>query len=77
MIEVGVHEAKTTLSKLLKRVALGDEVVITSRGHPVARLVPAIPAPGPRVLGEDAGSYVVGPDFDEPLPDDVADAFGA
>lgn len=72
-----MHEAKTTLSKLLKRVALGDEVVITSRGHPVARLVPATLGPGPRVLGEDAGTYAVGADFDEPLPDDVAEALGA
>src|SRR2546423_1132434 len=35
-----VHEAKTHLSRLLERVADGDEVVIAKAGVPVARLVP-------------------------------------
>ena len=41
MIEVGVSEAKTRLSALLGEVARGEEVSITRRGTPVARLVPA------------------------------------
>jgi prevent-host-death family protein len=40
MIRVNIHKAKTTLSKLLQRVAAGEEVVISNRGTPVARLVP-------------------------------------
>ncbi len=36
MIEVNIHEAKTQLSKLLARVALGEEVVIARAGEPVA-----------------------------------------
>ena len=36
---VGVHEAKTHLSRLLERVAAGEEVEITNRGKVVARLV--------------------------------------
>ncbi|TXG84794.1 MAG: type II toxin-antitoxin system prevent-host-death family antitoxin [Sphingomonadales bacterium] len=39
MIEVGSFEAKNTLSALLDRVAKGEEVVITRRGKPIARLV--------------------------------------
>ena len=40
-IEVGIFEAKTRLSELVDRVATdGDEVVITKRGRPVARLLP-------------------------------------
>ena len=39
-MSVGVFEAKTTLSALLERVEAGEEVVITRRGVPVARLVP-------------------------------------
>lgn len=74
MIEVGVHEAKTTLSKLLRQVAAGEEVVISRGGRPVARLVPVDPA-GQRVLGEDAGRYVVGDDFDRDLPDDLLERF--
>lgn len=73
MVEVGVHEAKSTLSKLLRMVAAGEEVVIL-RGHePVARLVPVIPSG--RVLGEDRGRYVVPADFDAPLPDDELERF--
>jgi prevent-host-death family protein len=40
MISVGVREAKINLSKLLKRVIRGQEVVITDRGNPVGRIVP-------------------------------------
>jgi prevent-host-death family protein len=40
MRRVRVHEAKTTLSALLQAVAQGEEVVITNRNVPVARLVP-------------------------------------
>ena len=37
-MEVGVFEAKAKLSDLLARVERGEEVVITRRGAPVARL---------------------------------------
>jgi prevent-host-death family protein len=40
MISVGVREAKINLSKLLKSVMRGQEVVITDRGKPVGRIVP-------------------------------------
>jgi prevent-host-death family protein len=40
MISVGVREAKINLSKLLKTVIRGQEVVITDRGRPVGRIVP-------------------------------------
>lgn len=36
---VGLAEAKAQLSALLDAVEAGDEVVITRRGQPVARLV--------------------------------------
>lgn len=74
MIEVGVHEAKTTLSELLRKVAAGEEVTITRSGEAVARLVPVQRA-GPRVLGRDRGLFEVPDDFDAPLPDDVIAAF--
>jgi prevent-host-death family protein len=41
MREVGAFEAKTHLSELLAAVEAGEEVLITRRGKPVARLVPA------------------------------------
>jgi prevent-host-death family protein len=71
---VGVHEAKTNLSRLLELVTAGEEIVITRRGEEVARLVPAGRGGG-RQLGIDRGSYTVPDDFDAPLPDDVIAAF--
>jgi prevent-host-death family protein len=38
--ELAVYEAKTRLSELLDRVQAGEEITITRRGSPVARLVP-------------------------------------
>ena len=71
---VGVHEAKTHLSRLLDRVSAGEEIVITRRGAEVARLVP-VRASGARRLGVDRGRYVVPDDFDAPLPDELLAAF--
>lgn len=39
MVIVNVHEAKTNLSRLLKQVEEGQEVIIARNGKPVARLV--------------------------------------
>jgi prevent-host-death family protein len=71
---VGVHEAKTNLSRLLELVTAGEEVIITRRGEEVARLVPAQRGGG-RQLGIDRGRYTVPDDFDAPLPDDVLAVF--
>ena len=38
MHSVSVAEAKTKLSEILSQVEEGDEVIITRRGRPVARL---------------------------------------
>lgn len=70
MDEVTVHEAKTHLSRLLRRVALGEEILISRGGEPIARLVPATRGKK-RTLGTDRGLYEVPDDFDAPLPDDV------
>ena len=74
MTEVGVHEAKTHLSRLLRRVATGEEIVITSGGKPAAKLVP-IDAPGDREFGFDRGRLHVPDDFDDPLPQELLDEF--
>ena len=39
--EIGAFEAKNKLSALLNQVEAGEEIVITRRGKPVARLVGA------------------------------------
>jgi len=71
---VGVHEAKTHLSRLLEDVAAGEEVVILRRGVPAARIV-APHTTSPRSFGLDRGLLVVPGDFDAPLEDEELDAF--
>lgn len=71
---VGVHEAKTHLSRLLEDVAAGEEVIITRRGEAVASLVPA-PRKSVRNLGIDRGRLVIPENFDAPLPDDLLASF--
>lgn len=73
MIEVTIHEAKTQLSRLIKAVQEGDEVVISNRNTPVARLVALRPPPVARPLGwGGANGMWMADDFDAPL-DDFAD----
>jgi len=71
MAQVNIHEAKTHLSRLLRRVASGEEIVISRAGKPVARLVAVAEPPRPRELGRDHGKIWIADDFDAPLPDDV------
>lgn len=71
---VNVHEAKTQLSRLLERVAAGEEVVIGKAGRPVARLVPYAETPRRRRPGRWKGQVRIAADFDQ-TPDDVIAAF--
>ncbi len=66
---VNIHEAKTHLSRLLARVEQGDRVVIARAGHPIATLEPIRDTRRPRVPGRDKGLVVIGPDFDDPVPE--------
>jgi prevent-host-death family protein len=74
-MQVNIHEAKTHLSRLLVRVAEGEEVIIARSGKPVARLVPITRLLSSRVLGRDRGLFEVPDDFDAPLPDEVQRGF--
>lgn len=69
MAQVGIHEAKTHLSRLLRRVAAGEVIVIAKGGVPLARLVP-IHSRARRDLGRDAGAVALHGEFDEPLEGD-------
>lgn len=70
-----IHEAKTHLSKLLERVARGEEVIIARAGKPVARLIRYAPPEQRRKGGQWRGLVHIGDDFDDPLPDDVEAPF--
>jgi prevent-host-death family protein len=68
---VNIYEAKTQFSRLLRRVAAGEEIIIANRGVPVALLVP-LPTPM-RKLGAYRGTLKIPDDFDAPLADEVLD----
>lgn len=78
-ITVPVAELRANLSRYLKKVEEGASFVIMSRGKPVAVLKPddepkKLP---PRVFGQMKGQIWIADDFDDPLPDDILDAFYA
>lgn len=76
MAEIGMHAAKTQLSKLVERVEAGEEIVITRRGEPAARLIPERRGEGfASLAGIWRGRIKIADDFDE-LPDDLADSLG-
>jgi prevent-host-death family protein len=65
IVVIGIHEAKTQFSKLVKRVEAGDEVIVKSSGKPVARIVPYTAAAGERQPGALAGQITIKPGFDD------------
>lgn len=69
MKAVNIHDAKTSLSRLVRDVREGrePEIVICLAGQPVAKIVP-ISAPPRRVLGADAGVIRIADDFEAPNP---------
>jgi prevent-host-death family protein len=69
---VNVHAAKTHLSRLLDRVARGEEIIIARAGKPVARLAPLEPVERP--LGFVEGTF--DESFFDPLPEEELAAWG-
>lgn len=45
MAEVGIRELKQNASEVVARVEAGEEITVTNRGRPVARLVPHVRQP--------------------------------
>ena len=75
---VNIHTAKTTLSSLLTEVEAGSEIVIARAGKPIAKLVPlkakAKIRPDRRP-GQMKGKIWIGPNFEDPLPEEILAAF--
>ena len=72
---VNIQGAKTHLSRLLQRVAMGEEVIIAKAGKPVARLLPVKCAGKKRVFGSAKVEFTVPDDFNDPLPNEIEDLF--
>jgi prevent-host-death family protein len=77
MKQVGLAEAKATLSALLDRVEKGETIVITRHNRPVAELRPAGPPKTQKLRpwGLAKGQFTVPDDFNDPLPEDLLDLF--
>ncbi|MEH2093149.1 type II toxin-antitoxin system Phd/YefM family antitoxin [Nostoc sp.] len=76
METVNIHQAETNLSQLLSRVEHGEEIIISDRGIPIAKLVPFRTSSNHRdSLGQDKGRFVLPEDFNAPLPDEMLAAF--
>ena len=66
---ITLEEAQAQLAELIAQLVPGEEVVITDKKQPVARLLP-IKGQTQRKLGTMQGSIrYIAPDFDEPLDD--------
>ena len=76
MITINIHDAKAHLSEYLARAEAGERVLICRRNTPVAELRPIRQPPSePRPIGLAKGKFSVPPEFSEPLPVEVLDAF--
>jgi prevent-host-death family protein len=64
-MEVNIHEAKTHFSRLLERVALGEEGVIARAGTPIAKLIPIEGEKREFKFGSAKGEFVVPDDLNE------------
>lgn len=68
MNTVSVKEAKAKLSELIHQLKPGDEIIITEKNLPVARLVSAETTRAQRKLGSLKGTVMhMASDFDAPL----------
>ena len=73
MASYNVHEAKSNLSRLLKKTAEGERVIIMRDGVPVAELVP-YRRPRKQVrLGFAAGQVQMAEGWEKPLTDEEID----
>ncbi len=75
MVMTNIHEAKTHLSRLIKEVVAGKEVVISKAGKPLVKLIPYSVSKTPRKLGHLKGKIKISKDFDEELPKKLLDLF--
>lgn len=74
-IIVPMHQAKSSLSQLVKRAASGETIFIGSYGRAEAVLTSAANSRPQKRLGLLEGKLVIPDDFDAPLPSDILAAF--
>jgi len=70
-----MHQAKSSLSQLVKRAAGGEVIFIGSYGRPEAVLISAVSARPKKRLGLLEDKLIVPDNFDDPLPQELLTAF--
>ena len=70
---VNMHQAKSSLSRLVERALAGEDVVIARNGEPLVRLVPVPKNREPRVPGRSKGRVWIGPDFNTMSEEELED----
>ncbi len=76
MVLKNISEAKAELCALVEAVQKGEEVILTQSGKPIARITKYQGRAEPRKLGMLKGQIQVHGDLKDPLPVDIAAAFG-
>ncbi len=72
---VPIHQAKSSLSRLIKRAAAGEVIFIGGYGRAEAALTPVKNSLPKKRLGILEGKLTIPDDFDAPLPNDILAAF--
>ena len=76
MTEVGIRELRNHLSRYLERVKDGEEVTVTDRGRPIAKLSPVTEVrPFDRLVAQGLISPPINPD--RTLPDTLIPTNGS
>lgn len=76
MVQINVEDMQHDLLAVLQLVEKGETLVILKTGKPVAELRPISSPPTKlRPYGLCAGEFTVPDDFDDPLPEEIVQAF--
>jgi antitoxin (DNA-binding transcriptional repressor) of toxin-antitoxin stability system len=70
-----LDQVENEAAEYFHRVIGGETVVVYQGERPVAEIRPITETEALRPVGLSAGEFVVPDDFDDPLPDEVLDAF--
>lgn len=76
MTKLNIHDAKTNLSKYLKKVEDGEEVILCRNGEPVAKIIPFAAGGAKPLIGLFKGKIKIKPEFFEPLTEEEFPGIG-
>jgi prevent-host-death family protein len=70
---VNMHQAKSSLSRLVERALAGEEIIIGRKGEPLVKLVPVTKERKRRIPGRYKGKIWIAPDCFEPMSEEELD----